>query len=327
MSDSPGQVESAIFSSMPTLPHDLQVRPAGSADRPRLLQWILSHDTEMQFEDPLVRELLARHQRGLLSLELLLQADSGGENVGAAWGQVLAGRIGVIWPVRLLEGTSPQIGLALLDSIDAGFKREGVVLPVSLVDIETSASCLLHQQLLGMAGYQQQTTLQVMSMPVKPSTVKLADPLKYQASADHLLLATILEQTEVESEDIPEIQGIRSGIDILATFEQETRGNSHAWYVVLHEGIHVGCLLLASQADQRSCSIQYMGLRPEYRSRGWGCLLVRHALAWAHRQEASLIRLMVDSRNQRATRLYQTCGLVAVREQQFWMRQSGTPGG
>jgi len=36
---------------------------------------------------------------------------------------------------------------------------------------------------------------------------------------DHLLLATILEQTEVESEDIPEIQGIRSGIDILATFE------------------------------------------------------------------------------------------------------------
>ena len=85
MSDSPGQVESAIFSSMPTLPHDLQVRPAGPADRPRLLQWILSHDTEMQFEDPLVRELLARHQRGLLSLELLLQADSGGKNVDATF--------------------------------------------------------------------------------------------------------------------------------------------------------------------------------------------------------------------------------------------------
>jgi len=320
-------IESVIFSAMPSLPHDLQILPAAADDYPRLLHWILSAHSDLEFEDPLAWELLDRHRRGLLSLDLLRKAISGGKTVGTAWGQALAGRIGNIWPVRLLTGIPLQVGVELLRSIDTAFDREGIVLPVSLVDTVTTEAVALHRALLKMAGYQAETTLLLMSRPIASETGRPASPLRFLSCSDHPFLAGILEQTEVESGDIPAIHGIRSGSDILATFQQEASRSSRAWYVVRHQENPVGCLLLASNRLEESCSIQYMGLLPGFRAQGWGRFMVEYAQHWGWLQNARSLRLMVDSQNQRATRLYQKCGLQTDREQQFWMRGADVRGG
>ena len=320
------RTESAIFAGMPVLPHDLQILSATAGEYPHLLHWILSADSGPASEDPLVWELLDRHRRGLVSLDLLLQAVSMGKTVGTAWGQVLPGRIGIIWPLRLAAGIAPQAGVELLQTIDNSFDRQGVLLPVSVIDTETTDAMALHRNLLEMVGYEPQTRLQIMSKAIASPLQQPAGPLHFLSDVDHPFLAGILEQTEVESGDIPEIQGIRSGSDILATFEQEAEDSLRAWYVVRHEGNPVGCLLLASNLLTESCSIQYMGLLPGFRARGWGRLLVDHAENWGRRQNARRLRLMVDSRNQRATRLYNKCGLQIDHQQQFWMRGADVRG-
>jgi RimJ/RimL family protein N-acetyltransferase len=305
---------------MPSLPHDLTILPAAVADRQRLLNWIYSDTFCSDGIDRGARELLDRHQRGQLSLDNMLKAVSNGQTVAAAWGQVLAGRIGVIWPVRLMEGVSTGVGVELLKAIDEGFERQGVVLPLSLPSDQLAGTSSLQQDLLGMAGYQQFATLLVMSTPITDPTEELEGPLQFQSDSDQVVLADILQQTEMESGDLPEIHRIRSAFDILATFEQEAAAASRAWYVVLYEGMPVGCLLLACQTSQRACSIQYMGLAPPFRGRGWGTILVQAALQWGRQQQANSLVLLVDSRNHKAIRLYENCGLAIDREQQFWMR-------
>lgn len=311
---------------MPVLPPDLQILSATPGEFPRLLHWILSADSAPEGKDPLVRDLLDRHRRGLVSLDLLLHAVAKGKSAGTAWGQALPGRIGIIWPVRLAAGIAPQVGIKLLQSIDRSLDRQDVVLPVSLIDMEMTDAMTLHRDLLEGVGYEPQTRLQVMSKDISSQLQQPAGPLHFLTDVAHPFLAEILEQTEIESSDIPEIQGIRSGSDILATFEQEAEDSARAWHLVRHNENPVGCLLLANNLFTGTCSIQYMGLLPGFRARGWGRLLVEHAENWGRRQNARRLRLMVDSRNQRATRLYQKCGLHIDHEQQFWMRAADVRG-
>ena len=56
------------------------------------------------------------------------------------------------------------------------------------------------------------------------------------------------------------------------------------------------------------------------RAQGWGRLMVEYAQYWGRLQNARSLRLMVDSGNQRAIRLYRKCGLQTDRKEQFWMR-------
>jgi len=55
-----------------------------------------------------------------------------------------------------------------------------------------------------------------------------------------------------------------------------------------------------------------LGVRPEYRGRGAGKLLLEACLDWAKAQKARKVVLYSNSRLQSALRLYQRCGFIPI---------------
>jgi ribosomal protein S18 acetylase RimI-like enzyme len=107
---------------------------------------------------------------------------------------------------------------------------------------------------------------------------------------------------------------------ILAGYEEAARIGSRLWFLVVHAGRPIGCLLLADQAEQDQLELLYVGLSPSARGKQWGLELVRYGQWQAARAGRNRVVLAVDAANEPATRMYASAGFRIWDQQRMFAK-------
>lgn len=149
-----------------------------------------------------------------------------------------------------------------------------------------------------------------------PEGVRVA-PLESLPSAERdPLLLRVLEETYIDTLDCPELCGMRSTADILASHYATGIFDPALWFVVfVREGaseVPAGCMLLSRVPEQRALELVYVGLARAARSKGLGHKLMELAIRKAADPRIDAITCAVDRRNTPALRMYERFAFSAL---------------
>lgn len=167
----------------------------------------------------------------------------------------------------------------------------------------------------------------------KPATRKIEWPAGVRIEAiaslpqierDPLLLK-VLEASYVDTQDCPELCGMRTTTDILASHYATGVFDPTLWFVVFlrdASGVEVpaGCMLLSRVLEQRALELVYVGLSKAARGKGIGAKLMELALQKAAEPRIDAITCAVDCRNQPALRMYERFGFGALGRRRAFVR-------
>lgn len=147
-------------------------------------------------------------------------------------------------------------------------------------------------------------------------TLQKLDDTKFQSNSNNTLQfepyrklpfhqwCSLIRDAYRESLDVPEIEGVRSIEQTLEGYAVNQPSNTDAWFAISIQQSLAGCLIL-SVPSRRQAEITYLGLHPQFRSKGYGFEIMRFALQWMLEQNTELASLCVDCRNLPAIQLYQ----------------------
>jgi len=133
----------------------------------------------------------------------------------------------------------------------------------------------------------------------------------------------LLEQTYLESNDVPEIASLRSTQKALEGYQANCTPGVQGWFVIRCNGKPAGCLILSRHYYPMG-EISYLGLAPEFRSQGYSFGIMQFALDWMESQKCSKVALAVDCRNEVAIGVYQKWGFQATISYHAWIASSKT---
>lgn len=160
--------------------------------------------------------------------------------------------------------------------------------------------------------------------PVWPEGVEVV-PLTHldPKSWDETLVAA-LNRTYLATLDCPELCGMRTTEDILASHKATGVFDPALWWVFLRQGEAHGCLLLTRCPEQRTLELVYLGISPELRGRGlshaalaMGILSARPScVGWN-------VACAVDLRNVPALKVYGRLGFRSFSERLAIVRVIG----
>ena len=120
-------------------------------------------------------------------------------------------------------------------------------------------------------------------------------------------LPAILDQTYIDTQDCPALQGLRRTPDIVAGHRAGGRVVPDLWQTILLDDVPVGCILLTCGVD-RTADLAYVGLSPSARGRGIGRAAVAHMLSRLPAEGVRVLRLAVDAGNAPAQAVYRRLG-------------------
>jgi mycothiol synthase len=139
------------------------------------------------------------------------------------------------------------------------------------------------------------------------------------AEEEMALFQHTLLRTYEQTQDCPELQGVRTLQEILEGHRAQSGGLPGSWWLARRYGQGVGVLLLNPVPDWQAWDISYLGVVPEARRQGVGQALTRWALQVAQRQGAHQVTLAVDCRNLPARRLYHQLGFVPEDQREVFL--------
>lgn len=258
---------------------------------------------------------LGEFEAGRLDLSGLWIARKRGHVVGALLTQRLAGRAAAVWPPEVSVRWPHQRGrlaAALVRTALESHRNTGIRVVQALLDpyASTNAPGDLVQ-----GGLPRVTEMLFLT---RPSHLPLERPRQAPAlvwqpydPASAADFRAVLVATYARSLDMPELEGVRSLDDVLASHRATGRFDPSLWQLgrVPGEPDAAAVVLLVDQTDRDAVEIAYLGLTPPARGRGLG----RAALSWARTLATPIeprIELAVDVRNTPAVRLYQTAGFT-----------------
>lgn len=146
------------------------------------------------------------------------------------------------------------------------------------------------------------------------------------ADADRLLLRA-LEASYDQTLDCPELCGMRTTEDVLASHKAAGAFDPALWWLLELNGNPEGCCLMTASPSQRALELVYLGLSPRVRGMGLGKRLLALGIAHAgahHR--AWQVHCAVDQRNEPARRLYERFGFEEVGRREALVRVLGEMG-
>jgi ribosomal protein S18 acetylase RimI-like enzyme len=261
----------------------------------------------------LIADALGEAERGQVDLSGLWIAHRKGRIVGALLTQPLAGRAAAVWAPEV-DATwwRSATAVALVRAALADLKRRGFIIAQALLD-ESAPRCGASD--LTQGGMPQITELIYLErttrvpLPVRPDVPAFV--WQGFGPASEADFRAVLQATYSGSLDMPELEGIRSLDDILASHRAGGRFVASRWQVgqIHSEPASAAVLLLSEIPDRDAWEVAYLGLTPSARGRGLGRAALAHALATAA-DCVPRLELAVDVRNHPATRLYRTAGFT-----------------
>ena len=278
----------------------------------------------------LIADALGEAERGLIDLSGLWVALRRGRIVGALLTQPLAGRAAAVWAPEVDPSwRRSATAVALVRAALADLKRRGFIIAQALLDESAprhGASDLAQAGMLQITEliYLERTTR--VPLQVRPEVPTLHwEGLGPPTEGD---FRAVLEATYTCSLDMPELEGIRSLDDILASHRAGGRFVAERWQVghLRDEPATAAVMLLSEIPDRDAWEVAYLGLTPSARGRGLGRAVLAHALELAA-VHVPRLELAVDVRNHPATRLYRIAGFTPFDQRTVHLASLGGPSG
>ncbi|MFO0874475.1 MAG: GNAT family N-acetyltransferase [Phycisphaerales bacterium] len=126
------------------------------------------------------------------------------------------------------------------------------------------------------------------------------------------VLVRVLEASYEATRDCPGLCGLRRTEDIIAGHLASGRYEPSLWSILHVNGVPSGALLLGASHAGDGLDLIYLGLAAAVRGRGYGALLVEHAVRHAAARREPRVCLAVDRANTPAVRLYERFGFRAT---------------
>ncbi len=302
MSHSPTDATPPIFAC------PVDVRPDALA--------VLYRRAPAEFRPQMVADALAESRAGRLDLTGLWVAQRRGRLVGALLTHALAGRAAAVWApeVEMIWGRA-ALAASLLRTALADLQARGVRVAQALVDPSGPATT---EGDLIRGGLPRVTTLTFLERATdRPAPDEVARGAAWPSFRWATLgpdteddFRAVLEATYRDSLDMPELDGVRSLDDVLASHRAAGRFEPTHWSVGHLDGepAAAAVLLLSEVPDRQVWEIAYLGLTPAARGRGLGRAALIYASRQARAAQISRIELAVDARNIPARHLYAAAG-------------------
>jgi ribosomal protein S18 acetylase RimI-like enzyme len=144
------------------------------------------------------------------------------------------------------------------------------------------------------------------AVPVSPLPVH-CEPY---GSANETPFRAALARTYESTLDCPELNGVRSIDEILASYQAARAGRQGPWWLIRAGDNPIGVVIITELSEAGVWDFSYIGIVPEHRGKGVARIAACRALAAAHAASAHQMVLAVDVRNSPARRLYQSLGFV-----------------
>jgi ribosomal protein S18 acetylase RimI-like enzyme len=107
--------------------------------------------------------------------------------------------------------------------------------------------------------------------------------------------------------DCPELCGLRSTRDILASHKSTGQHDPNLWWIIYYNHQPMGCAFFSPCPEQRTCELVYLGLGTPLRGKGLARQLLGHGIAECARlNSAWSMSCAVDERNEPALKLYES---------------------
>jgi mycothiol synthase len=263
----------------------------------------------------LVDDALAEAQAGTVDLSgLWVARRRNGRVVGAILTQGLAGRAAAVWApeVDVVWGRRAA-SLALIHAAIDDLRVRGFLLAQALLDESAPAEAGDDLKAGGMPHVTDLVYLEgdtQTELSIRPEFPPI-DWFPFGPSTE-AEFRQVLQETYTDSLDMPELEGMRSLDDVLASHKASGRFVAERWRMGRVRGIPgAGAVLLLSEIPDRDAwEVAYLGITPAGRGRGLGRVVLAHALDLA-RPHVARIELAVDIRNLPAHNLYRSAGLRA----------------
>lgn len=287
------------------MPADLhthcQVHPVPAHRAREALEILFSHVGEGASEG-LINASYSHLVEGKVSMDGLWGAWRDKQLVGVVLGEVIPGRTASISIPRTLIDAEPIVRSALLEAVVQWCGRQDVTMLQALHESPTGDDARLFQQM----GFVCLTHMfYLVSVPRARTTSLESDvELENYDRAQANRLAAILQETYQGTLDCPELNGKRSGQDILDGYRSVGNSGDSYWYFVRLGGREVGCVLLADHANDDQMELVYMALIPDVRRKGLGRTLVQFAKQCAVKAGRRKLTAAVDGRNKPALACY-----------------------
>ena len=287
-----------------------EVAPCPSGEREAALG-VLYRRVPVALRPTLIANALREASKGDIDLSGLWVARRRGRIVGALLTQLLAGRAAAVWAPEVISAwRRGATAVALVKTALGDLKERGFLLAQALLDESSPGQGAVDLTGGGMPRvtelvYLEGETSRELAVREGLPTIDWA-PFGPDTDAD---FRAVLHETYRDSLDMPELEGLRSLDDILASHRAGGRFVADRWRVghVRGEPEAAALLLLSEIPDRDAWEVAYLGLTPSARGRGLGRAVLAHANALA-RPHAAWLELAVDMRNTPAHFLYSKGG-------------------
>ena len=143
-------------------------------------------------------------------------------------------------------------------------------------------------------------------------------------SGDERRLGQVIADTYTGSRDCRGLLGLRDMADVVASHKASGVFRPESWWMPTCRGEPVGCVLVNdSPGRPEACDLVYLGTRPKWRRKGFGRMMLRHALAHAAGRGLRQMHLAVDSANAAALRLYRQEGFLEQARRDVYIKPAG----
>ena len=279
----------------------------------------------------MVASALQSASTGELDLRHLLTArDSAGHLQGAVLGVPRPGREAVVWTPAVANAREPaasQVVGELLQELTARLDQTAISCQVCFLE----PSCREERHWLAAAGFPGIADLCLLRAPV----IELALPGHAPPAARKLqcvwytpeqqsLFARAIDLVQSDSLDCPEMHGLRTAHDVLASHAESAGAPGGLWRVYTEPGSSepVAILLLADRPVADQVELLYLGVSPQARGQGLGRWLLTEARELAEELDRGWLEVAVESRNTPALALYEKAGFREFQRHAIHLRMS-----
>jgi ribosomal protein S18 acetylase RimI-like enzyme len=239
---------------------------------------------------------------------------------GAAWGQLQPGNTAILWPPQFSPGADTSAALPLVEGVVRELDAMGIGMTQVLLPEDDIATAPAIQS----AGFRHLADLLYLTCEAAsfPAARPPAGPIEFEPydASQRSRLMGLVERTYEGTQDCAALGAARQMEDVIDGYEATGQFRPANWLLVRAEGQDAGVLLLADHLALGHLELLYMGLVPQFRGRGWGERVTRHAQWLARCAKAERIVLAVDATNAPALAMYRNAGFVVWDQRTVFVR-------